>query len=1235
MKKRFLILIAVLVVAVSVLATTATAATQEFTAYCEYCGTEETWTAYTPENKDDLSTTGHYYLPTGNVFGYRSIPAGAKVCLHLNGYTYIASRQIYLEDGAVLNIQGEGSIDGRGADKQYNDIKTDYGAGGVIRVKEGAVLNLYGSTLRHIDSNLDRGANLGGIVAVYGTFNMHSGTICDGITVKNTDNKQGMGGNVAVYGTFNMYDGLITNGTAADVGDNVFVDAAGTFNMYGGSITTGDTDYSVDNVYVRGKTTLANGASIDCMNVVPRSNAVPIGDILNIESTFTGTADVRLDGITEANIDVGNVAADADISGLTPIAADFLFKEENGNLVTYLPQLAAIMSGDTVVKPLDSLEDALEQVGDGQYIKLQRCPDETTVTITKDVTLDLNGHDLSDVNVTNGTLYVKDSKTDDYTVGDGDYGKIGTYKGNVTGVTITENEEYYLPCTESDGTSFHKLRMVVTGMSLRPQKVALYFESDFKGDEKIKEQIKSFGVAMSLSQADLTSGSLADCAYTAISREYFNKDSGITSSLLTNIMKTDQGSITNRRNAAAVVYGKPYIKFNNGDVLWGTLRNRSLKQQVELIENNTDGYLNTDTKRNDFCGMYFAFNKIMTKWNLTNLHALWQEHENETLKILTIGNSHAIDSNWQLQNVLANEAPEQKVTVGILYYSGCTVAQHVNFATNNLAEYQYYKNETGSWEGDGTPLDTMKQALEDEQWDIILLQEMNFDLGQDSSFQNNNLQTLINYVKANTTGTPKLGFNMVWANPVADAYLDADTRMTHSMENGQSLDGWIKTYNNLYSKDQQYMFQCMLDNTNGYILANDTFDDQYIMPSGTAVQYAHNALGLTDLDLYRDYTHLSDFSRLMVSYLWYAKLTGATSLSQINVDEIPTSLRHSRFTTEGKLVITDEMKQIMLAAVNYALAHSFENVPAPVEKESPKDDTLDVLLIGNSFCTYFTDELKAMADAAGQNLNVCNVYYSGCSLAQHYQFLKNAEQVYEYSENGVKKAINVSLWYCMNQHNWDVISFQEGSSVVRSANANVNNLYKTNVKNFAYLYDSVRERFPEAKLAFHQTWAYQVGITSTKFTTADEAAQASHHQRIQAYTYKFLERYPKLELVNSGDAWALIREEENYDDLCARLGKKSGDAGSVEDDGDNYHDGDIGGGQFLNACVWYEYLFQEEGLDARENDFVPTYDRPGTSGQGTLNTQNNGGHALRIDAAKLKEAAHTAFANAPVITPAQ
>ena len=72
-----------------------------------------------------------------------------------------------------------------------------------------------------------------------------------------------------------------------------------------------------------------------------------------------------------------------------------------------------------------------------------------------------------------------------------------------------------------------------------------------------------------------------------------------------------------------------------------------------------------------------------------------------------------------------------------------------------------------------------------------------------------------------------------------------------------------------------------------------------------------------------------------------------------------------------------------------------------------------------------------------------------------------------------------------------------------------------------------------------------------------------------------------VKLVPSGDAWEIARKSEIVGTtLCQRLAINNGE-------GDYYHDGDIGGGQYLNACVWYEVLFGESCIG---NTWRPTYE---------------------------------------------
>ena len=76
-----------------------------------------------------------------------------------------------------------------------------------------------------------------------------------------------------------------------------------------------------------------------------------------------------------------------------------------------------------------------------------------------------------------------------------------------------------------------------------------------------------------------------------------------------------------------------------------------------------------------------------------------------------------------------------------------------------------------------------------------------------------------------------------------------------------------------------------------------------------------------------------------------------------------------------------------------------EKVSEPTMNMTPdfpsKDEQLNILMIGSSFCYYYVEELYDMLTAAGyKDVNVCNVYYSGGTLAQHWSWWKNGESNY-------------------------------------------------------------------------------------------------------------------------------------------------------------------------------------------------------------------------------------------------
>ena len=246
----------------------------------------------------------------------------------------------------------------------------------------------------------------------------------------------------------------------------------------------------------------------------------------------------------------------------------------------------------------------------------------------------------------------------------------------------------------------------------------------------------------------------------------------------------------------------------------------------------------------------------------------------------------------------------------------------------------------------------------------------------------------------------------------------------------------------------------------------------------------------------------------------------------------------------------------------------------------PGDDgVIDVLMIGGSFNYYYVEELYGMAEAAGIPMRVCNLYYSGAGPKQHWTWWKNQEspcQFFNTDGNGRVKTEGVGLEWALAQGEWDVLSLQYPSGTVRTATPQQG--FDELDQYARELSDYLHEQFPDAMQCWGQVWGYQVGYDRDGYTVADRETQLGLYQRHKEIAYMASDAYDRV-LIPCGEAWEFVRQG-GYDGLCARLGK------GTNNEGDYYHEGDIGGGQYLNACVWFEMITGESCVG---NTYVPSY----------------------------------------------
>lgn len=906
---------------------------------CEHCNKDVTWIDLSREASDgalrfeNQMQSGHYYLPEGKSATLTNIkiPDGVEVCIDLNGQTLNVYRAIMIEDGGKLTIMDS-------KDTGYVLGYEAYYKGGMFNIAQGGEMTVYG-----------------------GSF-LYKGEQCP---------SQASGGIIYVSGKFTMYDGYIEGTTVSFMGGTMVIEKTGEAFFRGGTIKEGaisevKSQANGKGITATGQVTLAGDANID--NLFFINGAANIATMrMHIDGVFTGSAGVS--GMP-METEIGVASNNADITlgyirqyqGYIPHIVDgqVIMKKET-DYVAKTPTGEFIYGDYTADANAVDLNTVLQTLPDGSRVVMMKNT-TTAFSVQQNLQWELKGFTL------NSAITVAEGKSIQFTDCKGT-GKVALAKvnGKITYAPASEDgKTVYVPIPGTDGlATLQEARINIDQMVLRAEAQdeetgkatpGLYFKHRFDGDETVKAQVEYYGIAFSLvgepTAADLQAeGTLVyedsvvyragDVVYTKLDGTGFGqKNAEATSTVITGIMKEGNGVDTNKRNAAMAIYGTAYVKLKDGTFILGENGVRSLQQQVEEIDEQMWNQLKHGQRRT-MLRMYknSAFTSVINKWETPNLKDPTKSQtteEQDTLRILAIGNSHTVDATNLLYQVFEDQKTEQgmyeteqgtykTVMIGNMYYSGCTVWNHVNFARQDAPVYQYY---TYSAEGNSvTKETTLEEALHDQIWDIIILHEMNGSAAVESTYTGANqldLQRHINYVKANSlNGDPKLIWNFSWANPTSQTLWDL------GYPKGDTYN-WVEDYKADFGPDLETMYDNMLEamkaNTKKYVMTNPAFSGTNVIPTGLAIQYARNELGQTDDVLYRDYTHVSDFGRLMTSYLWFASIAGKTEID-VGIDKVEAKFREEKSRSLGDLEVTEDMQSIIERSVKYAISQKGTLLP--------------------------------------------------------------------------------------------------------------------------------------------------------------------------------------------------------------------------------------------------------------------------------------------------------------------
>ncbi len=248
------------------------------------------------------------------------------------------------------------------------------------------------------------------------------------------------------------------------------------------------------------------------------------------------------------------------------------------------------------------------------------------------------------------------------------------------------------------------------------------------------------------------------------------------------------------------------------------------------------------------------------------------------------------------------------------------------------------------------------------------------------------------------------------------------------------------------------------------------------------------------------------------------------------------------------------------------------------------DREVNVLMIGCSFNYYYLDELVSIGAADGVKINANKAYYSGNPANATWNWLIHDSATWQEFRHDYKtpsgtkieaRTLKEILEGGPNQLTWDFISVQDHYSPTYSSSYE-----KCLNKSLPYLANTFRyleATEPQATLLLHETWSYDANHKDMIKLNATLDTVNAHQKNITDAIYYMSENIPAsgtianykgMPIVPDGAAWSYARNGLEIDGTTYKVEASS--TGILTKD--FYHDGETPGGQYLNACVWYEVL---------------------------------------------------------------
>ena len=497
-----------------------------------------------------------------------------------------------------------------------------------------------------------------------------------------------------------------------------------------------------------------------------------------------------------------------------------------------------------------------------------------------------------------------------------------------------------------------------------------------------------------------------------------------------------------------------------------------------------------------------------------------------SIKILAIGNSFSQDAMRNHLYQVLESAGYKEIVLANMYIGGCSLDTHWSNMRNDNAAYEQYKTSTaknGQWSTN--PSYKLSDAIKEEEWDIITIQQVSGSSGDASAF--GNLDNCLNWIDENKTNpNAKILWHMTWAY---------DENTSNSS---------FSKYNN----DQLTMYRKILDATNAKVATHGLIDG--IIPSGTSIQNMRTSTNIDAASLCSsDGYHLNDtYGDYIAALTWYAYISG-NDVSGLAYQ--PSA-------------IGADLRADINASVNAAIEE-----PYKVTKCSSYDKTksIKVLSIGHSFSVdVMGTYLYQMLEQAGyEDITIGYLYYPGCSLSRHWEYISTNTNGHErYGKNETGSWVTKSTPYpldVLRDEDWDYVTLQASPDYVGGEN-----------KEYSYIpgiTDWIEENALNAnvEIKWHEIWAYSEGCDLWSYT---------YHGFDQMTMYNNIIKATKQYIVTDDTFTGIIPVGSAVQNARARLGDIFNEPDVTNGGTDGYHLNKKYG-DFLGSLTWACYF---SGVDA-------------------------------------------------------